>query len=63
MLKRKRVSHEEIVKIVTQIRGRNNRNWMALLKLALKAKPRLAKNILREIVKNDAKITTWMNRV
>lgn len=65
--KRKYTRHkntpERVIKKITSIRTRNNKQWMALLKLAFKAKPRLAKNIMSQIVENDRQVTRWMAKL
>lgn len=58
----KKRTPSQIVDIVTAIRRRNNICWMNLLRLALKAKPRKAKRIIREITTNDAQVTKWMTK-
>lgn len=60
---KKKLTADEIVDIVTDIRRRNNISWMALLKLALVAEPRKAKRLVQQIVDNDAKVTKWMSRL
>jgi Holliday junction resolvasome RuvABC ATP-dependent DNA helicase subunit len=59
----KKPSTRQIVKKITEIRVKNNRCWMALLALAVKAKPRLAKRILKQITDNDRSITQWMAKL
>ena len=41
---------------IEKVRAKNNKNWMDLLKLSLKYNPSEAKNILREIFKEDKKV-------
>tara|TARA_B100000029_G_C17015538_1_gene756574 strand:+ start:11 stop:214 length:204 start_codon:yes stop_codon:yes gene_type:complete len=41
---------------IENVRARNNRNWMDLLKLSFKYNPREAKKILREIFREDKKV-------
>ena len=52
-----------IIGMVTRIRSRNNRSWMALLRLAVAAKPRKAKAIIRQITKNDQEVSKWLSRI
>lgn len=59
----KKRSALEILKIVTAIRRRNNIVWMEFPKALLKAKPRIAKRIIRKIIENDRKISLWMSRI
>jgi len=41
---------------IEKVRAKNNKNWMDLLKLSFKYNPSEAKNILREIFKEDKKV-------
>jgi hypothetical protein len=59
----KKLPTSQIIATVTRIRSRNNRLWMDLLTLAIKAKPRKAKSIIRKIVQNDKDVSKWMGRV
>lgn len=60
---RRPMTPERIIKKITSIRTRNNKQWMNLLKLAFNAKPRMAAKIMREIVANDREVTRWMSRL
>lgn len=60
---RRKITTELIVNEVTKIRRKNNNCWMEILALAVKAKPRQAKKILRDITENDRKVTRWMSRL
>lgn len=60
---RRHVTDDIVIKAITSIRTRNNKQWMAMLKLAFKARPRAAKNIMSSIVENDRQITKWMSRL
>lgn len=51
------------IKLISRIRGRNNRCWMKLLELAVKTKPRQARKILAQITANDKEVTKWLARV
>jgi hypothetical protein len=42
---------------IQKIRAKNNKLWMDLLRLALKAAPKEAKAVLKEINKNDKAIS------
>ena len=46
-----------IIRKISRIRVDNNKQWMALLRLALKSEPDKAKSILRRISKNDNNIS------
>ena len=41
---------------IEKVRAKNNKNWMDLLKLSFKQNSSEAKNILREIFKEDKKV-------
>lgn len=58
-----KLSRDEVITQITRIRGRNNRLWMSLLSLALKAKPRKAKKIIRGITRNDQEVSKWLGRI
>ena len=45
------------IRAIAQIRVKNNENWMQILDLAFKAKPKEAKKIMGEIVKLDKEVT------
>lgn len=51
------------IKAITEIRAANNILWMGLLKLALQAKKRKARAILKKIQANDKKVTKWTGRL
>ena len=48
---------KDVVSLITDIRAKNNKNWMDLLRLALKARPRQARAIMKQITKNDREIS------
>ena len=49
--------HDLIIDTIADIRARNNKNWMALLKLAFRYAPEEATSIMDDIVKCDQEIT------
>ena len=51
------------IEIIQRIRSRNNRNWMALLELALAARPRETRKLLAQISENDEEVRKWLTRV
>ena len=53
----------KIVKQIELARSKNNRNWMDLLRLAIKESPKKAKIILSKINKQDRKITKLLSKV
>ncbi|MBP9777792.1 MAG: hypothetical protein KBD25_01255 [Rickettsiaceae bacterium] len=46
----------ELIDKMEQIRSNNNRNWMDLVRLAIKLDPITTKSIIKEIVEHDRKI-------
>ena len=60
---RRLVTDDIVIKAITTIRARNNKQWMNMLKLAYAAKPRAAAKIMNQIVANDQLVTTWMQKL
>ena len=48
---------------IESIRSKNNKNWMDILRLAYKYAPREAANILREIYREDKKISSLAKKL
>ena len=48
---------------IEKVRSKNNKNWMDILRLAYKYAPREAANILREIYREDKKISTLAKKL
>ena len=46
----------KIIDKIQKIRSKNNRNWMDLLRLAIKLDHKKTSNILKDIVKDDKNI-------
>lgn len=46
-----------LIREIEKTRSKNNKNWMDLLRLALQYAPLKAKKVLKEINKNDQKIS------
>lgn len=53
----------KIVNRIQNIRSKNNKNWMDILKLALKLDPIGASKILDSIYKDDKKITSLAKKI
>ena len=49
--------YSTIINDIQKVRGKNNKNWMDILKLAYKHSPKEASKILSEIYKEDKKIS------
>ncbi|MAH97749.1 MAG: hypothetical protein CMA12_00155 [Euryarchaeota archaeon] len=54
MMKKK---YNQIINDIEKVRGKNNKNWMDILRLAYRYSPREAAKILAEIYKEDKKIS------
>lgn len=48
---------------VAKIRVKNNELWMKILELAVEARPRRAKELIREITENDRRISSWLSKL
>ena len=53
----------QIINQIQSIRSKNNRNWMDLLKLALKLDFNSTSKILKEIVKDDRRIPKLAEKI
>ena len=52
-----------VIREIEKTRSKNNKNWMDLLRLACKYAPLKAKKVLKEINKNDQKISKLLKKV
>ncbi len=65
-MNKKKLMKNNYGKLITQIsnaRKKNNINWMNLLRLAMKFAPAEAKKILKDINKQDQKISKLVSRI
>ena len=53
----------DFVNQIQKIRGKNNKNWMDLLKLSLKLDFKTTSKILKEICKDDKKISSIAKKI
>lgn len=60
---KKIVNSLKIIDKIQKIRSKNNRNWMDLLRLAIKLDHKKSSNILKEIVKDDKKISKLADQI
>ena len=56
-------NYENLINQISSARKKNNTNWMNLLKLALKYAPEKAKKILKDINKQDQKISKLVSKI
>ena len=54
---------EHYLELITEARTRNNLNWMAILRLALKHAPSETRALLREIKALDIDISYYTSRI
>ena len=52
-----------LIREIEKTRSRNNKNWMDLLRLAIQYAPIRAKKVLKEINKNDQKISKLLKKI
>ena len=50
-------NYSNIINNIEKVRGKNNKNWMDILRLAYRYSPKEAAKILAEIYKEDKKIS------
>jgi hypothetical protein len=55
--------YEQIIDGIELIRSRNNKNWMNLLRIALKHAPKEGQKIMRNIVDCDSEINKLTSRL
>ena len=53
----------KLIKEIEKVRSRNNKNWMDLLRLSLKLDFDLTSKILREICKDDKRISNLAQKI
>ena len=56
-------SDKNIIDMIEKIRKDNNKNWMNLLRIALKKSPDESKKVLNRINKNDKKISNLFSKL
>ena len=54
---------DDILDAIERARAVNNKNWVALLRLAVRVAPLEAKNILKDINEQDRKIGDLLQRL
>ena len=55
--------YKSIVNLIEKTRSKNNKNWMDLLRIALKYSPKEASKVLKKININDNKISKLLKRL
>jgi len=54
---------EKIIEKIKQVRVRNNDVWMRLLKIACESNPGEAKKVLKQINKNDRRVSSLLSKL
>ena len=55
--------YEKLIIQISNARKKNNTNWMSLLRLAIQYAPNKAKRILKDINKQDQKISKLVSKI
>lgn len=62
-MSRNKTKDRLILSNITEIRAKNNFLWMSILALAIEARPKKAKKLVREITENDRKVSKWLSKL
>ena len=55
-------NYKSIVNLIEKTRTKNNKNWMDLMRIAIKHSPEEASKVLKKINLNDKKISKLFNQ-
>ena len=58
-----KLTTDEIIDKIAEIRTNNNWRWMDLLRLAFEIAPERARDIMKEIQLNDKEISKWLGKL
>ena len=61
--KLKQMTDLEIIDAVEEVRTKNNKNWMDVLRIAFKHAPEEARPVLAEINKSDGQISKLLDKL
>lgn len=61
--KEENADNEDAISQIEKIRAENNKNWMDVLRLALKVGPEETKELLRSIIKRDKEVTATLEKL
>ena len=56
-------NYKSIINLIEKTRSKNNKNWMDLLRIALKYAPKESSSVLKKINTNDKKISQLLNKM
>jgi hypothetical protein len=55
--------HQKIISQIENVRKKNNRNWMNLLRIAFKYAPKETAKVMKKINKCDMKVSSLVSRL
>ena len=55
--------YNQIIKMIENVRKKNNIQWMNILRIDIKSSPKEAKKVIKKINKNDKKISHLVSRL
>jgi hypothetical protein len=60
---KKKQNHLSVISKIENVRKKNNKNWMDILRIAFKYAPNEAAKVLAEIYKEDKKLNSLANQL
>ena len=60
---KKNLNHLSVINKIENVRKKNNKNWMDILRIAFRYVPNEAAKILAEIYKEDKKLNSLANQL
>ena len=63
LVMKKKLSGLKIIDEIEKIRGKNNKNWMDILRLAYKKSPKETKLLISQVYRDDAKISKLVKKL
>ena len=60
---KKNLNHLSVISKIENVRKKNNKNWMDILRIAFKYAPNEAAKVLAEIYKEDKKLNSLANQL
>ena len=62
-MKKKTTYYLKVINQIEKVRKKNNKNWMDVLKIALKHAPNESSNVLSQIYKQDKKLSSLAKKL
>ena len=56
-------NYNQIIKMIENVRKKNNKQWMNILRIAINSSPKEAKKVIKKINENDKKISHLVSRL